>query len=403
MYLPFGLLKPGVGLSSYGRLCRKSDQEKFEARILSSLTSRFPSRARKAEQTLALRAEEQPGEIVDILLRNHDHEDERVRTVMRNTLASVAEQKEGLALILERMSSPNRDIRRAAQSSLGSIVGAHAATYASFYEQTILLVAMSKRKDIPVGDIVALAEVSKHTFVDGEVMEAIKDIAFCLDSIKHRFRSSEQLKDYLADVLKMAPNLSRMGISSTIEEPLHKAMSASRHRSYDETREIIEARTRESVLRTSLVKMSEDIMENITERPIFSQEEPSQEDIQVLIQSFDLVDSITSLMLADRRSEAIEMLIAFMQNTLTGSASQDLKRRVRLREPAALFILYNVSLVCLKLASSIQPIMAERVYQKAFRRLEGEPSIHVVMWPEEIMRMATKEAEQSSEMSTAPT
>ena len=79
-----------------------------------------------------------------------------------------------------------------------------------------------------------------------------------------------------------------MGISSTIEEPLHKAMSASRHRSYDETREIIEARTRESVLRTSLVKMSEDIMENITERPIFSQEEPSQEDIQVLIQSFDL-------------------------------------------------------------------------------------------------------------------
>ena len=205
MYLPFGLLKPGVGLSSYGRLCRKSDQEKFEARILSSLIS-LPSRARKAEQTLTPNRGA-ARRIVDILLRNHDHEDERVRTVMRNTLASVAEQKEGLALILERMSSPNRDIRRAAQSSLGSIVGAHAATYASFYEQTIFWWQCPSARIFPWRYSRSCRGIQAH-ICRWRGHGDVKDIAFCLDSIKHRFRSSEQLKDYLADVLKMAPNLS---------------------------------------------------------------------------------------------------------------------------------------------------------------------------------------------------
>ena len=130
---------------------------------------------------------------------------------------------------MSNMVHSSRNIRKAVQSFLGEEIGAHAITYASFYEQTMLLVAMSKRKNIPIDDIVSLADISKQTFIEGEVMEAVKDIGFCLDYVKHRYKNSEQLKEYVANLLQMAPDLSRMGVySSSIEEPLRKAMKAAR-------------------------------------------------------------------------------------------------------------------------------------------------------------------------------
>lgn len=377
---------------------RKSEEERLEAKVIGSLRSPLTFEVKRAEQRIVRRAEEFPSETVTVLLRNYEHEDERVRLAVRETLTEIVRHKEGMAAVLEEMVHPSRSVRKAVQAFLGTVVGAHAVTYASFYEQTMLLVAMAKRKDVPVEDIVSLAELTKQTFMSGEVMEAVQDIGFCLDHIKHRYRGSEQLKEYIADLLKLAPDLSRMGVySSTIEGPLRKAMKASRYRSYDDTRDLIEERSAEARLRAAMVALGEVVRESVNKRPRMRREELLPSDLALLEQLRGLVDTIASLVLAGRRGEAIAALAVFMEAT-TGTPGW--KERVTAKEPAALFTAYNLAVVCVKLASSIMSATAEDVYQKNLRHLEGEPSIHVVMWPAAVMDMV--EERMGLETTAAP-
>jgi hypothetical protein len=268
---------------------------------------------------LVKRAETKPLETVTMLLKYYDHEDNRVRQAVKETLSAMSRDKANMEAILADMVHPSRNVRKAVQGFLGDTVGAHAITYASFYEQTMLLVAMSKRKDIPVDDIMSLAELSKETFMDGEVMEAVKDVGFCLDYVKHRYKSSEQLKEYVANLLKLAPDLSRMGVySGAIEEPLRKAMKASRYRNFDETREIIEERTKESKLRNDLHRIAREVKENINKRPSVKKEDLAEQDLTLLSEQHTLVDSVTSLLLAGKRSEAIDRLLDSEETFLQG-------------------------------------------------------------------------------------
>jgi len=251
----------------------------------------------------------------------------------------------------------------------------------------MLLVAMAQRKDIPVDDIISLAEQSKRTFVSGSVMEAVRDIGFSLDHVKHRYRSSEQLKDYVTELLRMAPDLTRMGVySSNIEEPLRKAMKASRYRRYDETREVIEHRSMEAQLRSVLTEMGRKVADNIDERPKLNEDDLSVEDRAALSELYGLVDAVASLVLADRKAEAVSAMLAYFEVTPVRLTSMAWRRRIEEKDPSALYALYTVALVCVKLASSLIPAAAEDIYQEDFRPIEGEPSVHLVLWPVAVMR-----------------
>jgi hypothetical protein len=384
-----------------GILSRKNEEERLEAAMIDAFRSHQSLEVTRAQEKLIARSRTKPLETVTLLLRHYDHEDGRVRQSVKETLVALSKDEVCLGSVLADMVHPDRNVRKAVQKFLGDTVGAHAITYASFYEQTMLLVAMSKRKDIPVTDIVSLADLSKETFMAGEIMEAVKDIGLSLDLIKHRYRSSEQLKNYVAELLKMAPDLSRMGIySGMIEEPLRKAMKASRNRDFDETRDIIDERTKESKLRTLLHIIAQEVKDNVNKRPWVINEELTPADNEMLTQLHDLVDSVTSLVIANRRSEAIEILIGFEEN-FRKKYHSILKERVKQREPAALFVLYNVGLVCVKVASSIIAATAEDVYQTGYRHLEGDPSIHIVMWPEAVMGPWLEDVGQGSDRTKA--
>ncbi len=390
-------------MSFIGIFGKKYEEERLEANMIDSFRSSLAIEARRAQQKLARRAESKPLETVTLLLRHYEHEDNRVRQAVKETLIMISKDKMGMESILTDMVHPSRNVRKAVQGFLGDAVGAHAITYASFYEQTMLLVAMSKRKDIPVDDIMSLANQSRETFTAGEIMEAVKDIGFCLDYVKHRYRSSEQLKEYVADLLKMAPDLSRMGVySGAIEEPLRKAMRASRYRNFDETREIVEERTKESKLRTDLHIIAQEVKDNVNKRPQVKKGELPPSDVQILSLLHGLVDSVTSLVIANRRSEAIEILLAFEENFIQDYESS-IKVRVKQRDPGALFTLYNVGLVCVKVTSSIIATTAEDVYQSQFRHLEEDPSIHIVMWPEAVMGQVQDVVGQESDRLQAST
>lgn len=352
------------------------------------------------QQKIVKLAEERPAETVNMVLRYYDHEDNRVRMAVKGCLTEIFATPAGKDAILSDMVHSSRNIRKAVQSFLGEEIGAHAITYASFYEQTMLLVAMSKRKNIPVDDIVALAEISKQTFIEGEIMEAVKDIGFCLDYIKHRYKNSEQLKEYVTHLLQLAPDLSKMGVySSSIEEPLRKAMKASRNRSFDETREIIENRVKEARMRNDLMRIGRMVKESVITRPKLDQMSLRKEDEEALRTLHGVIDSVTSLILSNNKEEAIGILSDYIEEQTRSMEGPTFRSRLSRRDQSAILVVYSVGIVSLKLASSIIPVSSEDIYQQNFRHLDDEPSIHLVLWPDAVMRMFASEFQNDKDQS----
>lgn len=352
--------------------------------MLDSFASARDTESERIKRKLIKRAQAKPQETVVLLLRNLENEDGRVRRAVLGVLSELAEDRGLLGIILEEMVHPSRNVRKAVQSFLGEFVGPQAVIYASLYEQTLLMVAMSKRKDVPVEDIVSLAELSRETFMDGEVMEAVRDIGFCLDQSKHRYRSSEQLRDYLADFLKMAPDLSKMGVySGTIEEPLRKAMKAARNRSFDETRETIEERIREAELRRDLRTLVDEVKVNIRSRPQLDTGALTNEDLEELATMRGLAETVDTLYKGGRRVKAISILHGYIDGYIRGYEAGP-RSKVQAGDPAAQATMYTISLSCVKLASWLLPVTAEGAYLEGFRTLERSASVHVVALPAEI-------------------
>lgn len=380
-------------------LGRKNEEERIEAMIIGSFRSNKDYEVKKAQRKVERWSGERPLETVTALLKHYDDEDEGVRRRVKETLMVLIKDEACKEAIMTDMVHPNRTVRKAVQGFLGDAVGSHAITYASVYEQTMLLIAMAKRKDVPVEDVVSLAELTQVTFMDGEVMRAIRDIGLCLDTIKHRYRSSEQLKDYLSELLRMAPDLSRMGVyGSSIEEPLRKAMKASRDRVFDDTSLIIEERNREFELRGDLTTLAIEVTEKVQERPVIVNNDLNDEDKALMVKLYSLIDMVTILILENRGEEAKETVQYELEKFLQ-FYDGPMKARVHEGEDrGAKFVLYAYGLSFVKLAAFFIPITAEETYQTYLRHLEQGPSIHVVMWPEVPIEISVDNVRQESDM-----
>jgi len=62
-------------------------------------------------------------------------------------------------------------------------------------------------------------------------------------------------------------------------------------------------------------------------------------------------------------------------------------RRLGEGERSANMTIYLIGISFLKLASVMMPSVAEDIYQKYFREMEGAASIYTVVWPEVVMEI----------------
>ena len=365
--------------------------KKKAARIESGLVRsiHFPLEKKRIERRLLRTAEEDQNTVVIILLKNLDHENQKVAEFSHKLLEKSTKSKKGMRAVLESVVNPNQAVRRNAVMYLSSKRGFHAITYASFYEHTYLLLAMARNKDIPVGDIEALVEVSVDDYLEGETIQALQDIAACLDFIKQRHRTADTLKRYVTEMLRMAPDLTRMGAyDGQIAEPLKHAIHASKNREIDETKEIIEVRIMESSVRRVLNRMGRQAKSTFEHRPNLDFEHMTGGDVFTVTKLKGFIDSVTSKAMVGKREEALKALTSYLAADYA-QYLQDSKRRMEDKEGSALASVYIMGLVVLKLASYLMSQTAEDIYQRYFRGLEQEPSVHVLPWPEPVMKLMT--------------
>ncbi len=349
----------------------------------------FPLERKRIEKRLMKMAEEDPNTAIAILLKNFNHENAKASKLVRSLLDRSTKSKKGMRAVLESVVNPDQSIRRNAVAYLTFKRGFHAVTYASFYEQTHLLISIARNREIPVKDIEALVEVSKETYLEGETIQALQDIAACLDLIKHRQRTADTLKVYLTDMLRLAPDLTRMGAyDGQIAEPLKRAIRASKSRKMDETREIIELRTMESLVRKDLNRLGRLVKGGFEERPDLDFEQMDGPDASAITRMRPLIENVTSKSISGRRDEGLRTLASYLKAEYKEFLDES-RLRLEGKERSALISIYTIGLTILKLASYLMSQTAEDIYQRYFRGLEPEPSVHVLPWPEPVSRVMT--------------
>jgi len=360
----------------------------MEKEMLQSFHSPIPAERLFMQNKMIQYAKGDAELVMMVLLTNSSDSDVKVVNSVNDTLMELVREREFMASLLEVILHPDRDIRRNAFQFLREHLGFHPTTYVSFLEQTMVLVALARKKDIPVDDIVSLVNVSKDDFLEGRTLDAVKDIATCLDFVKHRLRSVEHLKSYLIDVLKMAPELTRMGVyPGSIEEPLKKAIKASKTRTYDETREIIERRAMESTILNQLTWMGKLLRDVLDKRPMMDPSDVTGIDVWLLTSVQDLMDMVTSATISGKEEDALDTLNIYLGEDFRDFFIEEMKERFDQKDPSAIFAFYIVGIVCLKLAGALMPEAVEDIYQENFKRFEEDPSIHVVLWPEIVMKI----------------
>jgi hypothetical protein len=371
---------------------RRKKALRIEKEMLRYFHSPIPAERLFMQRKMLEYAENDPELTIMVLLNNYQDKDIKVVNSVHDTLTDLAKNREAMSSLLEVILHPDRDIRRNVFHFLEERKEFHSITYVSFLEQTMVLVGMARKKGIPIEDIISLVDVSKDNYLDGRIIDAIKDIATCLDLVKHRIRSVEHLKNYLMDVLRMAPELTRIGVySGNIETPLKRAIKASRTRTYDDTSKIVARRTMESTILNQLSWIGEELKDILEERPNMNPEEIWGTDVWLLTSVHELMDMVTSATIAREEENAFDILWTFLGEDFRDYYQEEMSTRVRERDPSAIFGLYIVGIVCLKLFSALLPEPAEDIYQKYFRRLEGDSSIHLVSWPEIVMRILVSE------------
>ena len=133
---------------------RRREAERIEASLVRSI--HIPGERSRIEKKLIRAMEDDPSEMVTVLLRNYSSENKRVAAEVRKLLDRVTEDRRGMKAVLNDMVNPNREIRGAAVKFLKEKKGIYAVTYGAFLEHTELLIALARSKDIPVTDIEAL-------------------------------------------------------------------------------------------------------------------------------------------------------------------------------------------------------------------------------------------------------
>jgi hypothetical protein len=324
--------------------------------------------------------------MVAVLLRYTDAKNENARESILRLLDGISQTREGKAAILENLSHPDQEVRKGVRTMMVRIWGEGTDSFAADYEQALLLMNLARSREIFVDDIVTLAELVKVTLLEGDRDEALEDISVIVELLKHRYRAVETMKNYLADMLKITPELSRLGMmSGRIEESLRSASKANKQRSFDYTKDLIDEKLREVETIDQMRSLGTTIKEMLSEAPHIPLEKLSGMDVWMFARLKELVSEGTTLNVTSRRSELIDMVGSFLSEEVFPYLRDKAQDRLTARDPSLLFALYTAGLTCLKLLHDSLPEVAEELYVTYFRDLEGVSTVADISWSSAVM------------------
>jgi len=375
-------LRSILPISAKGR----TEADRIEPILIDSLASPLSLERKRMESRVLRVAKDETEGMGAVLLHHTEVRNDTARESVLRLLDEISQSREGRAAVLENLSHPDQEVRKGVRTMMVRIWGPGTDSFAADYEQALLLMNLARSREIFVDDIVTLAELVKVTLLEGDRDKALEDIALVVELLKHRYRAVETMKNYLADMLKITPELSKLGMmSGRIEESLRVASKANKQRSFDYTKELIDERMREVEAIDQLRSLGVSLREMLTEAPHVPMDQLSGMDVWMITRLKELVAEGTNLNVTSRRSDLIDLVGSFLQGEVFPYLRDKAQDRLSARDPSLLYALYAVGLTCLKLLNEPLPKVAEELYVTYFRDLEGAQTVNDVSWPSAVI------------------
>ncbi len=375
-------LRSILPISAKGR----TEADRIEPILLDSLASPLSLERKRMESRVLSVAEDEIEGMVAVLLRYTEAKNDNARESVLRLLDEISQTREGKAAILENLSHPDQEVRKGVRTMMVRIWGEGTDAFAADYEQSLLLMNLARSRDIFVDDIITLSDLVKVTLLEGDRDKSLEDIAIVVELLKHRYRAVETMKNYLADMLKITPELSRLGMmSGRIEESLRVASRANKQRAFDYTKDLIDEKLREVETIDQMRSLGVSLKELLTEAPHVPLEQLSGMDVWLFARLKELVAEGTNLNVTSRRSELIDMVGSFLSEEVFPYLRDKAQDRLSARDPSLLFSLYTAGLTCLKLLHEPLPKVAEELYVTYFRDLEGVSTVADISWSSAVM------------------
>ncbi|UCE90841.1 MAG: class I tRNA ligase family protein [Methanobacteriota archaeon] len=365
-------------------LSKDLESLRIDRHIVEDLSSVMPGRRRKMIDRIEEHARKNMLSVVPLLVRYYNHDNPKVRSKVRSSLARLAGSEDGEQALIECMFSRNPRIANTAATILEE-KNYSSMEFLSIFRQTESLVSQARKAEVFSQDIEELVSDSVETYKEGRFDQGISDIVMARDILDERLEWHSHLRSYIKDVLRLTPVLSRSGVQvDSIQDSIRNLASALPEREYAEARNLLELRRQETRLWKQLWSLEEYVSKRVTQKPAVDAV-PLQDSDRQLIESFvAMARKVQGLIQDGAAPEALRTVGDFVRIDVSANYLAGDGVRLGEEDDAARQTIWTVGLGLLKLIAPVIPNVAEEFYQQYYRDREGSASIHSVSWPKQV-------------------
>lgn len=386
-------------------MSRDVESLRIERHLEADLASHVPGRKRKIIDRLEEHGRQNPLAIVPVLARHYNHEDPKVRSQIRASLARLTQSEVGELALVECIFSRDTNIANTAaglleERNFGSM------NFLSSYRHTRNLVFQARKVDVFCQDVEELIVDSIETYKEGRFDQAMTNMSMAKDLLEDRLEWHGHLRGYIKDVLKLTPTLSRSGVQiDPIQDSLRNLSTAVEQREYSDARSLLDLRRQETRIWKQLWSLEEYLTKRIKVKPITELMVLKDSDKKVLDSFVAMARAANGEFQDGKPSDALKIVEDFVRDQVSAEYLAREGKRLDTKDEAAWFVMWSIGLGLLKVVSTIIPNVAEEFYQKYFRDREGSSSIFSVAWPEPFASIESEQQapEKTSKKSRSPT
>lgn len=386
-------------------MSRDVESLRIERHLAADLISHVPGRKRKIIDRLEEHGRQNPLAIVPVLARHYNHEDPKVRSQIRASLARLTQSEVGELALVECIFSRDTNIANTAaglleERNFGSM------NFLSSYRHTRNLVFQARKADVFCQDVEELIVDSIETYKEGRFDQAMTNMSMAKDLLEDRLEWHGHLRGYIKDVLKLTPTLSRSGVQiDPIQDSLRNLSTAVEQREYSDARSLLDLRRQETRIWKQLWSLEEYLTKRIKVKPITELMVLKDTDKKVLDSFVAMARAANGEFQDGKPSDALKIVEDFVRDQVSAEYLAREGKRLDTKDEAAWFVMWSIGLGLLKVVSPIIPNVAEEFYQKYFRDREGSSSIFSVAWPEPFASIESEQQapEKTSKKSRSPT
>ena len=355
---------------------------RIDRHLVDDLSSMMPGRRRKMVDRIEEHAGSKLLSIMPILVKYYNHDNPRVRSQIRASLARLTGSEIGEQALIECMFSRNDKVADIAASILEE-KNYSSANFLSVYRQTRSLVQQAWKGEVFSQDIEELIVDSIETYKEGRFDQGMTNLKMARDLLEDRLEWHSHLRTYMKDVLKLTPMLSRSGVQvDSIQDSIRNLATAIPERDYREARALLDLRRQETKLWKQLWSLEEFISKRVKSKPS-AEAVTLQDPDKMVLESFVVMGTRAREAIQNgSQSDALKMVSDFVRDNVSARYLASEGGRLSEGDEAAWYTMWSVGLALLRLVAPVIPNVAEEFYQQYFRDREDSASIHSVPWPE---------------------